>query len=134
MKDLPEDRVPLEGGWGSSLLGISLTTLSLMVMVLLNLYPQTGAESFILSLITAACLMGTGATILTLVSDYPLILTTISIFLLLLYWRLRHLDPLWLLALSIAAFLLAIYLHIRSPERRRKGRARISRVDGPPEG
>lgn len=125
MADLPERDVSIEGGWESSLLGISLTTLSLLIMALLVVFPQTSAESFFLSLITATCLMGTGATVLTLVSDYALILSTISIFLLLLFWRLRYHDSLWILILSMVTFLLAIVVHKRSPERRIKGRARV---------
>jgi hypothetical protein len=127
MKDLPEEKIPMEGGKGSALLGIFLTSISLLVMVILVVYPQTGAENFILSLITATCLMGTGATILTLVSDYPLIFSTFGIYLLLLFWRLRNLDVAWILGLSILSFALAIVLHVKTPGRRAKGRG--GRVD-----
>jgi hypothetical protein len=129
MKDLPEEKVPMEGGRGSALLGISLTSLSLLIMVLLVVYPQTGTENFILSLITATCLMGTGATILTLVSDYPLILSTVGIYLLLLFWRLRNLNSIWILGLSILVFVLAIFVHLKTPDRRSKGRG--NRADEP---
>lgn len=112
----------MEGGWGSSLLGIFLTGVALLIMVLLVLYPQTGPESFILTLISASCLLATGATVLTLVSDYPLILSSVSLFLLLLFWRLRNLDSTWLLVLSILVFCLAIVVHLKSPGRRPKGR------------
>jgi hypothetical protein len=122
MKNLPEERIPMEGGKGSALLGISLTSISLLVMAILVIFPQTSTENFILSLITATCLMATGATILTLVSDYPLILSTFGIYLLLLSWRLRNLDVAWILGLSILSFALAIVLHLRTPGRRPKGR------------
>ena len=125
MTDLPERKIPIEGGWGSSLIGISLTGLSLVIMALMVICAQLGVESFILTLITASCLMMTGAILLTLVSDYALILSTVSIFLLLLFWRLRNIDSLWLLVLSIFTFLLAIIVHKKSPERRGKGRARV---------
>ncbi len=122
MKDLPEERLPMEGGWGCSLLGISLTTLALAIMGYAALFPQTSSENLILTLITAACLLGTGATVLTLVSDYPLILSSMSIFLLLVSWRFRYLRTGWLVAISIFAFALAITAHRRSPHRREKGR------------
>ena len=125
MADLPGRKIPIEGGWGSSSIGISLTGLSLVIMALMVICPQFGVESFILTLITASCLMMTGAILLTLVSDYALILSTVSIFLLLLFWRLRNIDSLWLFVLSILTFLLAIIVHKKSPERRRKGRARV---------
>jgi len=51
-------------------------------------------------------------------------LSTVSIFLLLLFWRLRNLSVLWLLILSVFTFSLAILSHVRSPVRRSKGRAK----------
>lgn len=127
MKNLPEERIPMEGGKGSAFLGISLTSISLLIMIILVIYPQTGTENFILSLIIATCLMGTGATILTLVSDYPLIFSTVGIYLLLLFWRLRNLDVAWILGLSILSFACAIVFHLKTPGRRAKGRG--SRID-----
>ena len=131
MDDLPEKKIPMEGGWGSSLLGIFLTSLSLLIMAILVAYPQTSPESFILSLISATCLMATGSTILTLVSDYPLIFSTVGIYLLLLFWRLRNLDPVWILVLSVLAFLAAIILHVKTPGRRSKGRSKILEEPSP---
>jgi len=129
MAGLPEEKVSIEGGWGSALLGMSITVLSLLMMALIAFFPQSSVESFVLSLITASCLLGIGSAILTLVSDYPLILSSLSIFLLLLYWRLRNTVSTWLLVLSILTFVLALVLHKRNPERR--GRARSRRVRKP---
>jgi hypothetical protein len=106
------------------MLGIGLTGLSLVIMTVINVYPQSSVANFILVLITAVCVLSTGAIVLTLVSDYPLILSTVSIFLLLLFWRLRNLSSLWLLALSLLTFLLALLAHKKTPDRRGKGRAR----------
>jgi hypothetical protein len=122
MEDLPEQRLPMEGGWGCSLLGISLTTLALAIMGYAALFPQTSSENLVLTLITASCLLGTGATVLTLVSDYPLILSSASIFLLLASWRFRYLETGWLVGASLLVFALAIVVHVRSPQRRKKGR------------
>jgi len=127
MADLPEETVPLEGGWGTSMVGIILTSLSLLIMIFIAFYPLSSLEDFVLSLITAASLLGAGCIVLTLVSDYALILSATSIFLLLLYWRLRNLDFLWLLSLSFLTFALSILAHKRSPGRRFKGRARANR-------
>jgi hypothetical protein len=124
VSDLPEERIVLEGGWGSSMLGIGLTGLSLVIMTVINVYPQSSVENFVLVLITAVCVLSTGAIVLTLVSDYPLILSTVSIFLLLLFWRLRNLNSRWLLALSLLTFLLALLAHTKTSDRRGKGRAR----------
>lgn len=122
MEDLPEQHLPMEGGWGCSLLGISLTTLALTIMGYAAVFPQTSSENLVLTLITASCLLGTGATVLILVSDYPLILSSASIFLLLASWRFRHLETRWLLGASLLAFALAIAVHVKSPQRRKKGR------------
>lgn len=123
MSDLPDKEVPLEGGWGSSIIGISLTSLSLIIMGLFIIFPQTSVENFVLSLITAGALLGTGSIVLSLVSDYPLILSSSAIFLLLLFWRLRNGDALWLLLLSLTCFIAAVVVHLRTPGRRKKGRA-----------
>jgi len=122
MGGLPEERIPMEGGKGSALLGISITSLSLLIMALLAAYPMTSHENFVLTLITATCLLGTGSTILTLVSDYALIFSAGGIYLLLLYWRLRNLEVTWILVLSIIVFAFAIFLHLKTPGRRSKGR------------
>ncbi len=127
MADLPGEKVSIEGGWGSALLGMSITGLSLLMMALLAFFPQSTLENFVLSLITASCLLGTGAAILTLVSDYPLILSSSSIFLLLLYWRLRNTRSAWLLAASMLTFALALVLHKRNPQRRSRARSRRAR-------
>lgn len=127
MAGLPEEKVSIEGGWGSALLGMSITGLSLLMMALFAFFPQSTVESFVLSLITASCLLGTGSAILTLVSDYPLILSSVSIFLLLLYWRLRNTESAWLLGISILTFVLALVLHRRHPERRSRARSRRAR-------
>jgi len=124
MGDVPQERIPIEGGWGSALLGILITSLSLVMMCLVAFFPQADVESFLLSLITVSCLLATGAAILTLVSDYPLILSSVSIFLLLLYWRLRYAGATWLLALSILTFLLALALHKKSSRSHRWARRR----------
>jgi len=124
MAGLPEEKVSIEGGRGSALLGMSITGLSLLMIALMAFFPQSSVESFVLSLITASCLLGTGAAILTLVSDYPLILSSVSIFLLLLYWRLRNTGSTWLLAASVLTFVLAVVLQRTNPERRRRARSR----------
>ena len=124
MGDLPEERLTIEGGWGCSTIGISLTTLAMLIMAYAAFFPQTSAEDLILTLIIASCLLGTGATVLTLVSDYPLILSSASIFLLLLSWRFRNLNPTWLVAVSLCVFALAVVTHRISPQRQKKGRAR----------
>jgi len=125
VEDLPE-KVPLEGGLGSSLVGISLTSLSIIIMAIAALFPQSSLENFILSLITASSLLGTGSIVLTLVSDYALILSSASIFFLLLFWRLRNIDSLWILSVSIFCFVMAIVVHRKTSDRRGKGRARRS--------
>lgn len=104
------------------MVGVALTSLSLLMMGFMALFPQSSVEDFALSLITAACLLGSGAIILTLVSDYALILSSAGIFLLLLFWRLRNLDPTWLLVLSFLCFVLSLVVHRGSLSRRTKGR------------
>ncbi len=113
----------MEGGWGSSVIGISLTSLSLIIMGLFIIFPQTSVENFVLSLITAGALLGTGSIVLSLVSDYALILSSLSIFLLLLFWRLRRGDLMWLLLVSFLCFIAAVVVHWRTPGRRKKGKA-----------
>lgn len=125
VEDLPE-KVPLEGGLGSSLVGISLTSLSIIIMAIAAFFPQSSLENFVLSLITASSLLGTGSIVLTLVSDYALILSSASIFFLLLFWRLRNINSLWILSLSIFCFVMAIVVHRKTSHRRGKGRARRS--------